>query len=99
MISIVKYFEPDLDIIRQHKNTAQWERFSFVFSEGMVIIEQCHEDGSAKNSWSRKYFATRIVNDTVEICVPSLGWIKAYPEINDKYKNQIADKILLEDKL
>ena len=97
MIEIKKYVKPDLVIVRSRGPTLSgYEKFSVVLSENVVVVENCDdEEGFKVNTWSRRYFACRLVNDTIEVCVPKLGWIEAYGEINNKYKNNIADNILL----
>ena len=96
MIEIRKFFKPDLEIVRPNRRyPGDWEKFSAVFSEHIMVVQNCFENGEEKDSWTKCYYACRITNDVIEICIPKYGWVTAYDDINQKYKEEIAEKILL----
>ena len=101
MIEIKKFVEPDLVVIKKLESyNTKYEKITLLFSECLVVVENCDEQGDVDsyNHRHKKYYGCRIVSERIELCIPTAGWIPAYEEIQEKYKDELADKAILGDK-
>lgn len=101
MVTIKKNVFPDVQVVisrKKYNDEIEYYLVSFVKSESVIIAEECTEDGIFKKSYKDpEFYACRMNDDMIEICDTKMGWIPAYPELNDEYKSILADKELLSE--
>ena len=102
MIEIKKFISPDLEIILPKPegsySSSSHFRYSIVFEDMMLVIGECLEDGTHKSYGSEnKYYGLKLVKDNMFVCIPKFGWIPIYEEIQTKYNEQLAEKVILGD--
>jgi len=101
MIQISKYIEPDISAVIERTDSYKddhYELVSVVFEEGLVVINECSAEGevSSYNYRNSKYYGMRMKGDIIQVCVPKHGYIPIYEQIQDKYNEQLAEKVLLD---
>jgi len=98
LIEIKKYVLPDLTIIEsveQYDKKYEYFKYSFAFSESIVLIEDCDEEGNTKYSYREKtYRACKLDGDDVYIVDPKIGWIK-HVLASAHWHDKIAEREIL----
>lgn len=100
MIRVNKYIRPDISAVIENQKSYKkgYELISVSFEEGIAVIQDCTEDGGVdRYGHSIRYYAIRMKEDIIEICLPKHGFIPIVGEIQDKRNEELAEKALLNE--
>ncbi len=101
MIEIRKFVEPDLvltiGVKEKYTNSNRTHtKQSIIFSEQIMVIQECDIHGNLTPYGEEgRYLACRVVDEVIEICDNFRGWIRADEKLQEMYKNEIVDKVIL----
>jgi len=102
LVTINKVVRPDIQVVIPKDNPysqgeQEYMRISFIKAEMLIIEETCFSTGEKRNYHNPFYYACRFNKDIIEVCESNHGWIEAHPEINEAYRDKLAEKELLSD--
>jgi hypothetical protein len=98
-ITIPVEVSPDISFVREDKepgaSNKSYHFFAFMIEHGMVMIQECDQNGVSKSYNYPKYYGCRIKNGRVEILNERHGW-RVDEEATKKYADIKAEKELLD---
>jgi len=101
MIKIEQWIEPDIEVVLPKTNAYSdntHNKYSILLKQQIMVIHSCDEEGITQNHRSGKYYGLRLIEDTIEVCIPNFGWLPVYEEIQIIHNDEIAEKELLGEK-